>query len=53
MNKLVDKHSTVISQRFEIQRELEANIMKNKTQPYLAGRFFDSISSGLFMMALP
>lgn len=26
--------------------------MKNKTQPYLAGRFFDSISSGLFMMAL-
>ncbi len=27
--------------------------MKNKTQPYLAGRFFDSISSGLFMMALP
>ncbi|MGR5171491.1 MFS transporter [Vibrio owensii] len=27
--------------------------MKNKTLPYLAGRFFDSISSGLFMMALP
>ncbi|MGP8306164.1 MFS transporter [Vibrio sp. YIC-376] len=27
--------------------------MNNKTQPYLAGRFFDSISSGLFMMALP
>lgn len=27
--------------------------MKNKTQPYLIGRFFDSISSGLFMMALP
>lgn len=27
--------------------------MNNKTQPYLVGRFFDSISSGLFMMALP
>lgn len=27
--------------------------MKNKTIPYLAGRFFDGISSGLFMMALP
>jgi MFS family permease len=27
--------------------------MKNKTLPYLTGRFFDGISSGLFMMALP
>lgn len=27
--------------------------MKNKTFPYLVGRFFDGISSGLFMMALP
>ncbi|KJY79596.1 MFS transporter [Vibrio nigripulchritudo] len=27
--------------------------MRNKTLPYLAGRFFDGISSGLFMMALP
>ncbi|MCG7588776.1 MFS transporter [Photobacterium sp. OFAV2-7] len=27
--------------------------MKNKTIPYLSGRFFDGISSGLFMMALP
>ncbi|MGF1697223.1 MFS transporter [Vibrio lamellibrachiae] len=27
--------------------------MKNKTAPYLTGRFFDGISSGLFMMALP
>jgi MFS family permease len=27
--------------------------MKNKTYPYLSGRFFDGISSGLFMMALP
>jgi len=27
--------------------------MKNKTMPYLTGRFFDGISSGLFMMALP
>ncbi|MGF1754790.1 MFS transporter [Vibrio makurazakiensis] len=27
--------------------------MKNKTKPYLIGRFFDGISSGLFMMALP
>lgn len=27
--------------------------MKNKTLPYLSGRFFDGISSGLFMMALP
>ncbi|PMJ92766.1 MFS transporter [Vibrio sp. 10N.261.55.A7] len=27
--------------------------MKNKTPPYLTGRFFDGISSGLFMMALP
>ncbi|MDK9736785.1 MFS transporter [Vibrio sp. D404a] len=27
--------------------------MKNKTPPYLAGRFFDGISSGLFMLALP
>lgn len=28
-------------------------IMKNRTMPYLSGRFFDGISSGLFMMALP
>ncbi len=28
-------------------------LMKNKTLPYLSGRFFDGISSGLFMMALP
>lgn len=27
--------------------------MKNRTAPYLTGRFFDGISSGLFMMALP
>ncbi|WP_295899235.1 MFS transporter [uncultured Vibrio sp.] len=27
--------------------------MKNKTRPYLIARFFDGISSGLFMMALP
>ena len=27
--------------------------MKSKTPPYLAGRFFDGISSGLFMLALP
>ncbi|MGF1711409.1 MFS transporter [Vibrio kagoshimensis] len=27
--------------------------MKNKTLPYLTGRFFDGISSGLFMLALP
>ncbi|NAW56026.1 MULTISPECIES: MFS transporter [unclassified Vibrio] len=27
--------------------------MKDKTLPYLCGRFFDGISSGLFMMALP
>ena len=27
--------------------------MKNRTIPYLTGLFFDSISSGLFMMALP
>ncbi|MGF1680001.1 MFS transporter [Photobacterium minamisatsumaniensis] len=27
--------------------------MKNKNLPYLSGRFFDGISSGLFMMALP
>ncbi|MBW3695389.1 MFS transporter [Vibrio sp. T187] len=27
--------------------------MKNRTMPYLTGRFFDGISSGLFMMALP
>ncbi|SON52119.1 MFS transporter [Vibrio tapetis] len=27
--------------------------MKNRTLPYLSGRFFDGISSGLFMMALP
>ncbi len=27
--------------------------MKNKTLAYLTGRFFDGISSGLFMMALP
>ena len=27
--------------------------MKNKTLAYLIGRFFDGISSGLFMMALP
>ena len=27
--------------------------MKNRTIPYLTGRFFDSISSGLFLMALP
>ncbi|MGC9402985.1 MFS transporter [Vibrio genomosp. F10] len=27
--------------------------MKNKTIPYLTGRLFDGISSGLFMMALP
>ncbi|PSW17226.1 MFS transporter [Photobacterium sanctipauli] len=27
--------------------------MRNKTTPYLSGRFFDGISSGLFMMALP
>lgn len=26
---------------------------RNKTTPYLTGRFFDGISSGLFMMALP
>lgn len=26
---------------------------KNKSLPYLSGRFFDGISSGLFMMALP
>lgn len=26
---------------------------KNKSLPYLCGRFFDGISSGLFMMALP
>lgn len=28
-------------------------IMKSRTVPYLSGRFFDGISSGLFMMALP
>ena len=27
--------------------------MKRKTPPYLTGRFFDGISSGLFMLALP
>ncbi|WP_087026330.1 MFS transporter [Thaumasiovibrio subtropicus] len=27
--------------------------MKNKTPPYLTGRFFDGISSGMMMMALP
>lgn len=27
--------------------------MKNRTLPYLSGRFFDGISSGLFMMSLP
>ncbi|CAH0529838.1 MFS transporter [Vibrio hippocampi] len=27
--------------------------MKNRTMTYLSGRFFDGISSGLFMMALP
>tara|TARA_Y100001956_G_scaffold81966_1_gene101180 strand:+ start:779 stop:1984 length:1206 start_codon:yes stop_codon:yes gene_type:complete len=27
--------------------------LRNKTLPYLSGRFFDGISSGLFMMALP
>lgn len=27
--------------------------MKNRTQLYLSGRFFDGISSGMFMMALP
>lgn len=27
--------------------------MKNKTLPYLTGLFFDGISSGMFMMALP
>ncbi|EAS45858.1 MFS transporter [Photobacterium profundum] len=27
--------------------------MRNKTFPYLSGRFFDGISSGLFMMSLP
>lgn len=27
--------------------------MKNKTIPYLTARFFDGISSGLFMLALP
>jgi len=27
--------------------------MNNKSVPYLAGRFFDGISSGLFMLALP
>ncbi|MEJ2765094.1 MFS transporter [Photobacterium sp. MCCC 1A19761] len=27
--------------------------MYNKTLPYLGGRFFDGISSGMFMMALP
>lgn len=26
---------------------------QNRTLPYLSGRFFDGISSGLFMMALP
>lgn len=28
-------------------------LMENKTITYLSGRFFDGISSGLFMMALP
>lgn len=28
-------------------------IMRNRTLPYLSGHFFDGISSGLFMMALP
>ncbi|GAD90873.1 hypothetical protein VHA01S_058_00270 [Vibrio halioticoli NBRC 102217] len=27
--------------------------VKNRTRPYLTGRLFDGISSGLFMMALP
>ena len=27
--------------------------MKNRTIPYLSARFFDGISSGMFMMALP
>ncbi|MGD8115186.1 MFS transporter [Vibrio sp. TRT 29B02] len=28
-------------------------VTRNRTLPYLSGRFFDGISSGLFMMALP
>ncbi|MCG9726711.1 MFS transporter [Vibrio brasiliensis] len=28
-------------------------VANNRTLPYLSGRFFDGISSGLFMMALP
>lgn len=32
---------------------MELNVIKTPTQFYLAGRFFDGISSGLFMMALP
>lgn len=28
-------------------------VASNRTLPYLSGRFFDGISSGLFMMALP
>ena len=28
-------------------------LAKSRTLPYLSGRFFDGISSGLFMMALP
>lgn len=27
--------------------------MKSRTIPYLLARFFDGISSGMFMMALP
>lgn len=35
------------------QRFRKGTAMKNRTLPYLFGRFFDGISSGLFMMALP